>query len=122
MVDAEEDAHVGADFGDDDRANQPIDPGNGHQQGHLGAVGPQSFPDPRVEGGSIGFDRLNAAETRYRNAGLDLDNALPAFDQCGAVIDPPHNVVVQDRRLQRGGRLAQHHRDRRRACSRLFLV
>src|SRR3954453_15190307 len=31
VMDAEEDAHVRADFGDDDRADQPIDPGNGHQ-------------------------------------------------------------------------------------------
>src|SRR3954465_2914917 len=31
VVDAEEDAHVRADLGDDDRADQPINPGNGHQ-------------------------------------------------------------------------------------------
>src|SRR3954454_4502530 len=31
LMDAEEDAHVRADFGDDYRGNQPIDPGNGHQ-------------------------------------------------------------------------------------------
>src|SRR4051794_2680777 len=31
VVDAEKDAHVGADFGDDDRADQPIDARNGHQ-------------------------------------------------------------------------------------------
>ena len=31
VVDAEEDAHIRADFGDDDRGDQPIGPGNGHQ-------------------------------------------------------------------------------------------
>src|SRR5690242_17300294 len=62
VVGAEEDAHVRADFGDDSRADQPIDPGNGHQQGHLGAIGQQSFSDPRVESDNIGFDRLDAAE------------------------------------------------------------
>src|SRR3954453_9206443 len=62
VVDAEEDAHVRADFGDDDRADQPIDPGDGRQQGHFGAIGQQSFADPRVEGSNIRFDRLDAAE------------------------------------------------------------
>ena len=61
VVDAKKDAHVGADFGDDDRGDQPNDAGNGHQKGHYGAIGQQSFADPRVEGGNIRFDRLDAA-------------------------------------------------------------
>src|SRR4051794_15086238 len=69
VVDAEEDAHVGADFGDDDRGDQPIDPGNGHQQGHLGAIGQQSFADPRVEGSisaSIAAMRPSCIASRKR--------------------------------------------------------
>src|SRR3954447_21891403 len=86
VVDAEEDAHVGADFGDDDRGDQPIDPGNGHQQGHLGAIGQQSFADPRVEGGNIGFDRLDAAERhREQKAVMRFDAAGQGLDQRGAL-------------------------------------
>src|ERR1044071_3100723 len=86
VVDAEKDAHVGADFGNDDRADQPIDPGNGHQQGHLGAIGQQSFGDPRVESGNIRFDRLDAAELhRKQKAVMLFDAAGERLDQLGAL-------------------------------------
>src|SRR5208337_3082737 len=38
MVDAEEDAHIDADLGDQDGGDHPIDPRNLHQQGVLDAV------------------------------------------------------------------------------------
>src|SRR4051794_16142632 len=86
VVDAAEDAHVRADFGNDDRSDQPIDPGNGHQQGHLGAIGEQSFADPCVEGGNIGFDRLDATELhREQEAVILFDAAGEGFDQRGAL-------------------------------------
>src|SRR4051794_40609015 len=86
VVDAAEDAHVGADFGDDDRADQPIDPGNSHQQGHLGAIGQQAFGDPRVEGGNICFDRLDAAELhREQETVMLFDATGEGLDQRGAL-------------------------------------
>src|SRR3954454_3173539 len=86
VVDAEEDAHVVADFGDDDRGDQPIDAGNAHQQGHLGAIGEQSFADPRVEGGNIRLDRLDAAELhREQKAVMLLDAAGESLDQRGTL-------------------------------------
>ena len=61
-------------------------PRNGHQQGHLGAVGQQSFADPRVEGGNIGFDRLDAAELhREQKAVMLFDAAGEGLDQLGAL-------------------------------------
>ena len=41
--------------------------------------------------------------------GFDLDDAVAALDQRGAVVDAAQHVVLQDRRLQRGGRVAEHH-------------
>src|SRR6476620_3838148 len=89
VVDAEEDAHVGADFGDDDRGDQPIDPGNGHQQGHLGTIGQQSFGDPRAEGGNIRFDRLDAAELHREQ------EAVMLFDASGKRLDQPGALAAQ---------------------------
>src|SRR3954469_19529723 len=86
VVDAEEDAHVGADFGDDDRGDQPIDPGDGHQQGHFGAIGQQSFADPRVEGSNIRFDRRDAAKLhREQEAVMLFDAAGEGLNQLGAL-------------------------------------
>ena len=112
VVDTEEDTHVGADFGDDDRSDQPIDPGNGHQQGHLGVIGQQSFADPRVEGGNIGFDRLNAAELHreqeavmlFEAAGkrLDQPGALAAQLASGEGCDLLGSGAAGDKRLQHG--------------------
>src|SRR4051794_4955952 len=112
VVDAEKDAHIGADFGDDDRGDQPIDPGNGHQQGHLGAIGQQAFGDPCVEGSNIDFDRLDAAELhREQEAVMLFDAAGESLDQLGALAAQPASGegrdllgsgAAGDQRLQHG--------------------
>src|ERR1700674_4550341 len=44
-------------------------------------------------------DVLNAPEPRQAHARLDLDDAVAAFDQGGAVVDLAHHPALDDRRL-----------------------
>src|SRR5947207_1407679 len=58
----------------------------------------------------LALDRLDAAKTRLNHAVLDLDDAVAACDQRGAVIDPAQHEALDGRLLQVRGRRAEHHR------------
>src|ERR1700752_1473034 len=60
-------------------------------------------PDP---GAILALDALDASEPGRDDARLDLDDAVAAFDQRGAVIDAVQYPALHDRRLQGCGRIA----------------
>ena len=61
MIDAEEDAHIDTDLGDQDGGDHPIDPRNLHQPAVLDAVRFELCFDAVVEGGDILLGRFETA-------------------------------------------------------------
>lgn len=62
MVDAEEDAHIDPDLGDQDGGDHPIDPRDLHQQGVLDAIGFELCFDAVVKGSDILLGRFETAQ------------------------------------------------------------
>ena len=62
MVDAEEDAHIDTDLGDEGGGDHPVDARDLHQQGVLNAVRCKLCFDTVVEGGDILLGRFEPAQ------------------------------------------------------------
>ena len=60
MRGAVEHAHVGADLGDQDSRDQPVDAGDLHQQGMLFAIGLQLHGEAFIKGGDVLLGRFEA--------------------------------------------------------------
>src|SRR3954464_2922967 len=82
------------------------------RQGRLSAADDEPARCRNDPAAILALDRFDAAKVRRGFPGLDLDDAVAPLDQRDAVDHAAHHVILEKRRLERGGGLAEHHRDR----------
>jgi len=87
MIDAQDDAHVDADLGDQHRRNHPVDAGDVHQERVLRAIGLEPLANAPIEFCDVRLDRFKPAQLhRQEEAVMRLDPPVERQDQIGALV------------------------------------
>ena len=90
MIDAQEYAHVDADFRDQHGGNHPVDAGNLHQECVRRGIGLEPLANAQVERCDVRLDRLEPAQLHRQEEAVMLLNApVERQDQIAALVAQP---------------------------------